>query len=123
MKKRMIDYLNKTTLAPAPPLDEAEWLCDQILNKLADARIYPRSIAAADRSVYFLGRRGEEKCLGIVSLDADKGSGFQGHTERTSIDGVEMFKTMAPVSSRSAAILRDRLPFLKARPLGLKKSA
>ncbi len=123
MKKRIIDYLNATSLAPTLRMDEAEQLCGNVLNTLANARVHPRSIAASDRSLFFLGRRDEGKFLGIVSLDRENGEPFKGHTETVSFEGVDVHATMAPVSSRNAALLRDRLPFLKARTLGLKKSA
>ncbi|MCB0176561.1 MAG: hypothetical protein KDJ97_39040, partial [Anaerolineae bacterium] len=91
------------------------------LSQLSGLAVYPASITAADGSLYFLGQRGDLKFLGVVTGAAT--TPFEGQNSEIAIEGQTFHLTIGPTTAANAAALRDRLPFLVARPLGLKKSA
>lgn len=116
----LLDYLNTTDLAPALPLAEAQSLAVQ-LGRLADGAVYPASPAAINHALYFLGKKGVEKFLGILAPVAP--AEFTGAAQPVVVDGRDFVLTVAPTSTANAAALRKNLPFLVARTLGLAKSA
>jgi hypothetical protein len=81
------------------------------LEKLAGLTIYPRSVTETDRATYFLARNADSKVLGIVGDSA----GFAGEVRD------DLF--LAPLTAGNAVVLRERLPWLRPQPLGLKTSA
>lgn len=83
------------------------------LQRLADLSIYARSWTEVDGTTYFLARSDDEKALGILG-DA---RGFHG----TRQDGGSPL--LCPLTAENAAVLRERLPWLRPQPLGLKRSA
>jgi hypothetical protein len=74
-------------------------------------RIYPLSEVEADGTTYYLARGDRGKVLCI----AGDTTGFEGED----VDQVRI----CPLTPANAAALRDRLPWLRPQPLGLKKSA
>jgi hypothetical protein len=83
------------------------------LMQFADLPIYPRSVIDTDGVAYFLARSPEEKLLGI-----------QGHV--SGFDGLRAHQDaplLCPLTPANAAALRERLPWLRPRPLGLDRSA
>jgi len=119
-------YLASDGLAPALPGDEAEQLAAQ-LNELSGLEVYPPSIAASGRSLFFLGRRGDKKLLGVVSAASaglgGPGGKFVGEATRLPEDGAQLTLTLCDTTAANAAALREALPFLVPQPLGLRKSA
>jgi hypothetical protein len=85
------------------------------LEQLTGLSIYARSVVGTDVATYFLARGPEGKVLGIVG-DA---AGFEG--KFVGAHGDAPF--LCPLTPGNAASLRDRFPWLKPQPLGLKKSA
>jgi len=83
----------------------------QKLEQLTGLRIYLKSVVEADGSTYFLARSDEGKCLGIMGHAAD----FEG-ARRGNV-------TLCPLTAVNAAVLRDKLPWLRPRPLGLQTSS
>jgi len=83
------------------------------LERAAGLAIYRRSVVEAEGATYFLGRdeREGDKRLGIRG---DAG-GFEG-VRRGEV-------TVCPLTAANAAALRDRLAWLRPRPLGLGTSA
>jgi hypothetical protein len=123
MHKKMLDLLNSSELLPPLQASESEQLADAVLKDLAQMSVYPRSISSASKSVFFLGRRNEHKNLGIVSRSADIPARFEGQTQTTSIGENEVHFLVGPLSANNASHLRETLPFLRAKTLGLNKSA
>jgi hypothetical protein len=83
------------------------------LARLTGLSVYLRSVVEADGVTYFLAHSDEGKRLGILG-DV---SGFEGvRQESSSI-------LLCPLTSGNAAALREKLPWLRPQPLGLKKSA
>jgi len=82
---------------------------------LPGVTVYPRSVVEVDGTSYFLARNDEDgsKCLGVVGDVA----GFE--DARHGGDGV----LLCPLTPTNASVLRARLAWLKAVPLGLRTSA
>lgn len=123
MTSQLLNYLNSETLAPPLPQPEAAQLAEQLAQLAGMEAVYPRSIAAVQQSLFFLGRRGSQKYLGILSAGPETGPKFEGQTTPASVAGASVSVTVAPATAANAAALRGALPFLAARPLGLRKSA
>ncbi len=92
------------------------------LARVSGLQVYPRSTATSGRELFFLGRRGNEKSLCILSDCAPPG-GFAGHTRSVSTEGRALNLTICPTTAANATALRKALPFLVPRTLGLRKSA
>jgi len=131
--------LDTDGLATALPEDEAERLAAQ-LGEWSGMQVYPRSITAIRRSLFFLGRRhdkthGDRKLLGVVSAGSagpgDPVGKLAGEATRLSVAGAPLAPPLAPTlaltlcetTPANAAALREALPFLAPQPLGLRKSA
>ncbi len=93
------------------------------LTQLTHLHLYERSIAAAQETVFFLGRQGETKSLVCLTRNAAQVQPFEGNTSTIYSDGNELTLVLAPLNAANAAALRTFLPFLVARPFGLRQSA
>lgn len=122
MTIQLLTYLNADILTPPLPALEAQQLAGE-LTQLAGVQVYPASITAAQQSLFFLGRAETEKHLGVLSTEPETGRMFEGHTKSIPAEGTELYLTVGPTTAGNAAVLRGRLPFLVAQPLGLRKSA
>lgn len=114
-------YLHVNEVAPALAEDEAQTLAAE-LGSLSGLQVYPRSIVAAQGSILFLARQGVEKYLGILA-GGNGVTGFAGQAKTVTMHGSDLTLTIGPTNPSNAAALRTVLPFLVARPLGLRKSA
>jgi hypothetical protein len=123
MSDILFECLKNETLGPAIAEKEAGQLSKDVLEGLTKLKVYPRSIAAANRTLYFFGRHEKVKLLGLISENPQSGEVFEGHQEKLSIAGKEVYVTVAPAQPGNAALMREILPFLKPRLLGTKKSA
>ena len=123
MRKKLFDLLNSSGLLPPLHASESEQLARAVLNDLTQMSVYSRSINVASRSVFFLGRRDGDKKLGILSRSADIPARFEGQTRTTSIEKDELHLLIGPLSAENARHLREILPFLSAKTIGLSKSA
>ncbi|HEY7181058.1 MAG TPA: tagaturonate epimerase family protein, partial [Blastocatellia bacterium] len=106
----------------ADPLDESE--AARLASALGDSsglQVYPRSISCARNAVFFLGRKGADKSLGVVHSGSNPPDDFSGSSQKINIDGHSM--TLLKTTPDNAAALRSIFSFLVPRPLGLKKSA
>jgi len=81
------------------------------LEAIPGLTVYPRSVTELDGTTYFWAKGLEGKVLGILG-DA---SGFEGRRQGDLL--------LCPPSAGNAAALRERLPWLRPQPLGLKMSA
>ncbi len=123
MTDLLFDCLKNESLELASKEKEAGHLSKDVLEGLTNFEVYPRSIAAANRTLYFLGRREKAKLLGLISENPRSGEMFEGHQEKASLEGKQVYVTVAPALPGNAALLREVLPFLKPQLLGTKKSA
>src|SRR5262245_22039144 len=94
-----------------------------VLSALCRMLVYPRSLAAARHAIFFLGRKGSDKCLGILSADPALPGGFRGSSQTINADGQSLTVTLCETTPANAAALRSVFDFLIPHPLGLKKSA
>lgn len=122
MSDLLLTQLQTTNLAPSLAEAEAQSLAAELAN-LSGLHVYPASISAIRQSLFFLGRQGSAKYLGILSTGASPAESFSGESTAVTVAGQSLTLTLAPTSAANTAALRAVLPFLTARPLGLKKSA
>jgi hypothetical protein len=118
----MTNLLNaylKTTQMAAPLTEEQAQALAEELGHANGLQVYPRSIAVAERAVFYLGRKGERKYLCVVSADASLLDIFHGIAATVEDTTEKICETTA----ENAAALRSIFPFLVPSPLGLKKSA
>jgi len=81
------------------------------LEQSTDLSIYPRSVLEHDGTTYFLARGDDGQRLGVRG----DGRGFEGVQQDTVL--------LCPRTPHNAEALRNRLPWLRPRPLGLARSA
>ncbi len=115
----VLDLLRVREPDSAVPLEQANELAAQ-LEHLVGQKVYPRSITAAQGTLYFLSRQGTEKWLGILSQDGQPG--FDGSSQTISIHGETLTLQRCPTNHANAIALRRALPFTAPRVLGLSKS-
>jgi hypothetical protein len=107
----------------AQPLQEGEASqCAVELSRLSGAEVYPRSISAAQRTLFFLGRTGLEKHLCVLSQGPLAREDLPGRSSKVNLEGQSLMLTVCPANGGSARTLRTILPFLVPRLLGLCKS-
>jgi hypothetical protein len=101
----------------AAPLSEGEANASAgELSERTGLRVYPRSIVTAGQTLYFLGRAGDAKWLGVA------GAGSSKFAAARSVAGAPPI-AICQADAANAAALRAALPFLNPQPLGLRKSA
>jgi hypothetical protein len=95
----------------------------EMLSQAPGVTVYPRSLNANRQGWFFLARKNGKKILGAVSSDNHLLGQFAGEAT-----GIRLEDETAPVifcetSAANAAALREALPHLQPRTLGLEKSA
>ena len=115
METKMQTYFKQNHLSPA----ETGLIAGQI-TELTGLTVYERSLTPTGSGLVALGRQGETKKVLHLSIDA---SPFAGETGTVSLNGTDLLCTIGPTTPQNGAELRQILPFLVARPLGLRKSA
>lgn len=91
-----------------------------LLGEHSGLAVYPRSIAAAEQALFFLGRAGTEKRLGVVSREGRPA--FEGERRAMEHGGERLVLQVCPATHANAAALRAVLPWTAPRVLGLKRS-
>jgi len=102
--------------------DKRRQLAD-VLGPSCRAKVHPRSITPVRRSLVFLCTNHAGKRLGIVSPVSGLIDELEGSEDQLILEGLRVRLRTVQTTARSAAWLRELLPHLKARPLGLKRSA
>lgn len=121
MANQFSDLLDHDTLAPALPAGDADSMAAE-LSRVTDTDVYPRSLAAQQNSVFFLGRSRDGKLVGCVGRDRTS-LPLDGETRKVTVDGVDCALVLARPTAQLAARMREYLPFLMPRTLGLQTSA
>jgi hypothetical protein len=94
------------------------------LSGIAALDVYWRSITAAHKALFFLGRKGTDKVLAILYTDSDPAlDAFVGDECDTVIGGQAFNLRICPTTYPNAVALHQALPFSRPRPLGLVTSA
>lgn len=111
------------TAEPAAPLGDADarQLAEE-LGRLTETCVYPRSVTAVQRTIFFLCGTGSEKRLGVLSGGPLSREDLTGQSRKAAADGRDLCLTLCPTTANHARALRRLLPFLAARTLGLRKS-
>jgi hypothetical protein len=122
MNDSWLNWLKSSGLSARLKGDDAAQVAS-FLGDLSGLRVYPRSITAGQNTVFFLGRRGSTKSLGIVSAASASLAGFQGSSQTVQVDGQSLTLALCEANAANASALRSSFSFLVPRPLGLKKSA
>jgi tagaturonate epimerase len=115
------EYISNVSLAEPLPEALAQSFAAEV-SRLSGVQVYPRSLTATRGSLFFLGRKKATKYLGVLSADAAVSDQFAGEASPVTVSSTPMTVKLCDLSVRNAAVLRRELPFLVARPLGLKKS-
>jgi hypothetical protein len=115
----LLELLRFENLGLALPAEETTGLASQ-LNWLSDLAVYPQSITAARRCVYFLGRQDTEKLLGIISTGVSPT--FNGTQRRVTLEDQPLNLQICPTNHANAVALRRALPFTAPTVLGLRRS-
>jgi tagaturonate epimerase len=117
-----LDLMTGRELAPALSDADARMLAKE-LGDLSETQVYPRSIAAAQDSIFFLGRRETKKYVGILSRKSEVRNQFSGIWSSVRVGSDTVGLLLCETKPGNAAALRAVLPFLLPQPLGLRKSA
>ena len=112
-------------------VQSAEALSDDKRGRLAGllgtscrAKVHPPSIIPLRRSLIFLcTNAGGGKRLGVVSPVSGLIDELKGSEDQLLLEGLRVRMRTVQTTGGSAAWLRELFPYLKARPLGLKRSA
>jgi hypothetical protein len=113
------ELLQASQVAPALSPQQASQVAVQ-LSRLSNLPVYPRSITAAHGSLFFLGRQGHEKLLGILSANVP--GAFQGAEREVELEGQRLQLRICPTNHANAVALRQALPFTAPTVLGLRRS-
>ncbi|MCI0337666.1 MAG: tagaturonate epimerase family protein [Acidobacteria bacterium] len=122
MASDLLSYLNSDVVAEPPREDEAK-IFAQFLSIATQRHIYPRSIAAAKRAIFYLSSKGGRKSLGVISTDEVLLNKFAGKTSDVWLSDQPLPLKLCETTTANAAALRSIFSFLVPRTLGLKKSA
>jgi tagaturonate epimerase len=120
MSHHLLDYLRDAEAA-LPETEQRRVAAE--LTELAGQQVYPHSVTAAAQSLFFLTRSGDEKSLGVLTADKNVSARFDGTPAEVQLDDQALTLTLSATNGANAAALREVLPFLVPRPLGLQKSA
>ncbi len=114
--QRLADMTAKCQLTP----QDSQAFCEK-LRQVGNFDVYPKSIAAREKALFFMMSRSGSKSLGILSVH-DIPQGFHGFVHRVLIEGVLSNLATCPLTPGNAAALSESFDFLVPKPLGLSKS-
>jgi hypothetical protein len=117
----LLDYMKTAGLAEPLSDAQAQSFADE-LGRLSGLQVYPRSLTAMRRSLFFLGRGEGKKSLGVLPADPTVTRLFAGDASPVSLGSKPITFMRCDTSVPNAAALRHVLSFLAPTPLGLEKS-
>jgi hypothetical protein len=117
----MKPFLASTDLSAPLPAAQGEALAAE-LSRVAGLAVYPRSMAARMGALFFLGRRGTTKLLGILHDGAVVADTFSGAARTVALEGTPLTMTLCPADHANAFALRGALSFTAPVLLGLRLS-
>ena len=92
-----------------------------ILGSLSGLAVYPRSIASDKGSLFFLGRQGSRRQLGILSSAGEPA--FELTRRVVTVAGQELSLGLGDTNQANASALRTRLSYTAPIAVGVRKSA
>ena len=120
MTTTIVNYLQTSALAPPLSESDAQALAGELSN-LSGLQVYATSFAAIENTLFFLGRRDEQKYLGVLA-DASVLS-YQFSDKASTVNIGALTLTICETSPANAKALRRAFAFLNPQTLGLRKSA
>ena len=118
MTNELLSHTRNAALAAPLNESDANALAAQI-GAANGLHIYPRSLTSGHHALFFLGRKGTTKLLGVISANAETLARFQGIATKQG----ELTELICECTPANAAALRALFDFLVPKTLGLKKSA
>lgn len=91
------------------------------LTRLTEIQVYPASIAVVAEHLLFLGKRSEDKILGILSKEGRPAPADFG-CQVTNLSDQKLCLQLCPTDHSNAEALRQVLPYTAPRVLGLRRS-
>ena len=122
MTTTITNYLQTSALAPPLGESEAQALAGE-LSQLSGLQVYATSLAAIEHALFFLGRRDEQKYLGVLAHESVLSDQFGGDASAVNIGDAALTLTICETSPANARALRSVFAFLNPQTLGLRKSA
>ena len=122
---RLIEFAGHTkgpnSQPTAEPLEEsvASGIAAE-LGAITGAYVYPRSITLGQSGVYSLIRQGLQKKLAILGTEPIIAVPDNSESESVSYDGQDLQLTLLPVSSSTAAFLREQFNWLNPVTFGTR---
>jgi len=114
----IVSILKRREVAGEMSLSGDEQLASSIA-QTSGLDLYPRSLFASRGCIYFLAKRGPEKFLAIIFLEASPPKAEFTGVERTlALQGEKVSLKECPLTHKNALSLREALPHLKPRPIG-----
>ncbi|MBN1848040.1 MAG: hypothetical protein JW932_05595 [Deltaproteobacteria bacterium] len=117
MQQLLLKSLEAEVLAPAFSDDIAHRLAQTVLSPMAGISVYPRSISAADHRLYFLGRRENEKYVGIITKNERSGPALISFNP-VQVSNTALQMAVIPADAKASDFLKTALPFLRPRIVG-----
>ncbi|HIQ05866.1 MAG TPA: hypothetical protein EYH31_09280 [Anaerolineae bacterium] len=94
------------------------------LSKALGVQLYPRSLTGVNGAILFLTRHKEHKRLGVIASPGNSTMAlFRGSEQAVEMDRQALTLKWCPTDHANADALRQVLPFLRPRTLGLALSA
>ena len=123
MTETLFSLLGKGELALPLAEEDGQSLAAD-LGRFGGLQVYPESIAATGGAIFFLGKKGAHKFLGIVFKDRNPmAANFVGEEQAINLEGQELTLKLCPTDYANAVALRAALPYTAPQVLGLRKSA
>ena len=121
MEQLLLQSIQNDAMAPALPEEIGTALAETVIGPLAEMIVYPRSLIAANRGLYFLGRRETQKYVGIVTATARR-AGDLGEPRSIRLKSTELYLALAEADTPAGGMIQAALPFLKPRVIGAAPS-
>jgi hypothetical protein len=117
MEQLLLQSLENESLVPALPVDIGIVLAKSVIGPLAELYVYPRSIAAANYCIYFLGRRDTRKYVGIISTEAHRAA-VLGTPRSVQLNNTACHLALTKADTHTAGVIQKALSFLKPQLIG-----
>ncbi len=106
------------------PTEVLDVAAEELTAQVGGMSVYPASIVNAGGNSFFLGRRGTDDLLGVATR-AEVGAlgAFAGTDTSVELGGQPTRVRLCSLTPANAQALRDRFPWLRPVPLGLRTSA
>lgn len=117
MEQLLLDSLENESLAPALPEEIGNALAKTVVGPLAGISVYPRSIAAANHGLYFLGRRETQKVVGLITT-TERQAAALGTPRAIRLKDTALHLVLTEANTQASGVIQDALAFLKPQVIG-----